>query len=122
MFNHFPRNKVTVILKLILLASHIDKYATALINNLQKTSEYDVMFDKHRRQTLAVALFNLCYAFHLIDFKHIKWCIVPQIIVQMDHSFPPKQDSFERLAAKYEDCAVEAVLDYYTFTSSCIRE
>ena len=62
----------------------MEKYATALIENLRKTSECDVMFDKHRRQTLAVALFNKCYAFYIVFVKRIKWCFVPHIIVQMD--------------------------------------
>jgi len=72
-----------VVLKLALLASHIDKYATALIKNLWKTSKCDVMFDKHRWQTIAVALFNLCYVFYIVFVKRIKWCIVSHIIVQM---------------------------------------
>ena len=62
----FSRNKVTMDLKFALLASHIDKYATALIDNLRKTSECDVIFDKHRRQTLAVALLNLCCVFYIV--------------------------------------------------------
>ena len=57
---------------------------TAVIKNLRKTSECDVMLDKHKRQTLAVALFNLCYVFYIVFVKRIKWCIVPHIIVQMD--------------------------------------
>jgi len=50
----FARNKDTMVLKLALLASQMDKYGTALIENLRKTSECDVIFDKHRCQTLAV--------------------------------------------------------------------
>ena len=45
--NIFPRNKVTVVLKLGLLASHM---ATALIENLWKSSECDVMFVKQRHK------------------------------------------------------------------------
>jgi len=41
------------------------------------------VFDKHRRRTLAVALFNLCYMFYIVFLKGIKWGIVPHIIVQM---------------------------------------
>jgi len=62
----------------------MDKYNTALLENLRKTSECDVMFDKHRRQTLTVALFNLCYVFYIVFVKRIEWCIVSHIIVQMD--------------------------------------
>ena len=40
----FPRNKVTLVLKLALLASHMAK---TLIKNLPKTSECDVIFAKH---------------------------------------------------------------------------
>jgi len=36
-----------------------------------------------RCQTLHVALFNLCYMFYIVFVKHIKWCIVSHIIVQM---------------------------------------
>ena len=72
-----------MVLKLPLLASQMDKYDTALIEKLRKTSEYDVMFDKLRHQTLAVALFILCYVFCIVVVKRIKWCIVPHIIVQM---------------------------------------
>ena len=39
----FPRNKVTVVLKLALLASHM---AETVIENLWKTSECDVIFAK----------------------------------------------------------------------------
>ena len=63
---------VTVVLKLALLTSRMDKYATALIENLRKTSECDV------------ALFNPRYVFYIIFIKLIKWCIVPHIIAQMD--------------------------------------
>ena len=73
-----------MVLKLALLAYHMDKYATALFENLRKTSEHYVIFDKHRHQILAVALFNLCYVFYIIFVKHIKWCVVRLIIVQMD--------------------------------------
>jgi len=59
----------------------MDNYATALIENLRKTSECDVMFDKQRRQTLHLALFNLCYVFYIVFVKRVKWCIVPHIIV-----------------------------------------
>jgi len=82
-FNYFPRNKASVVLKLSLLTSHMDKYATALIESLRNTSECDVMFDKYRRQTLTVALFNLCYVFYFVFVKRIKWCIVRFTIVQM---------------------------------------
>ena len=75
----FPRNKVTVVLKLALLASR----PAALIENLRKPSDCDVMFDKHRRQTLAVTSFNPCYAFYIVSDKRKQWCIVPHIIVQM---------------------------------------
>ena len=71
----FPRNKVTVVLKLALLASH-------MAVNLQKISESDVIFPKQRTKTLHVALFNLCYVFHIVFIKHIKWCIVSHTIVQ----------------------------------------
>ena len=43
--NFFPRNKATVVLNLALLASHV---AETLIENLRKTSEYDVIFAKQR--------------------------------------------------------------------------
>ena len=49
----------------------------------RESSECDVMFDKFRRQTLAVALFNLCYVFYIVFDKRIKWCIVPHIIAEM---------------------------------------
>ena len=75
----FPRNNVAVVLKLALLASHI---ATTLIKNLQKTSECDVIFAKHRSQTLHMALFNWCYVFHIVFIKHIKWYIVLHTIMQ----------------------------------------
>jgi len=80
----FPINKVTMILKLALLPSHIDKCATGLIENLRKTSECDVIFDKTRHQTLAVALFILCYVCYIVFVKRVKWCIVMLIIVRMD--------------------------------------
>jgi len=41
----FPRNKVTVVLRLGFLASHM---AETLIENLRKTSECDVIFVKQR--------------------------------------------------------------------------
>jgi len=44
----FHRNEVTVVLKLALLSSHM---AETLIDNLQKTSECDVIFAKQRPQT-----------------------------------------------------------------------
>ena len=62
----------------------MEKYTTASIENLRKTSECDVMFDKHRRQTLAVTLFNLCYMFYVVFVKCTKLCIVPHIIAQID--------------------------------------
>ena len=49
-----------------------------------KSSECDVIFDKHRRQTLAAALFNLCYVFYIVFVKRVKWCIVQYIIVELD--------------------------------------
>jgi len=61
----------------------MDKYATAITENLRKTSECDVIFDKQRRQTLVVALFNLCYVLYIALLHVQKWCIVPLIIVQM---------------------------------------
>ena len=70
-------------------------------------SECDVIFDKHRRQTLAVALFNLYYRLDSVLVKCVKWSIVPLILV---HSFPPKQDSFAWLVAKHEQSTVEANL------------
>ena len=82
----FLRNKVTVVLKLTLLASDMDKFATALIENLRKTSECDVIFDKHRRQTLAMFLLNLCYVFYIVFVRRVNWCIMPPIIVQVDLS------------------------------------
>jgi len=57
--------------------------AETLLENLPKTSECDVMFDKQRRQTLHVALFNLCHLFYIVFVKRIKYCIVPHSIVQM---------------------------------------
>ena len=63
----FPRNKVTVDLKLDLLASHM---AEILIENLRKTSECDAIFAKQRPQTLHVALSNMCYVFHVVFIKH----------------------------------------------------
>jgi len=68
-----------MVLKLPLLASHM---AVTLIDNLRKTLQCDVIFAKQRRQTLHVALFNLCCVF----YKRIKWCIVSHIFVQMDLS------------------------------------
>ena len=68
-----------MVLKLALLASHM---AETLIQNLRKTLECDVNFANQRPQTLHVALFNLCYVFHIIFIKHIKWCIVSHTIVQ----------------------------------------
>ena len=61
----------------------MDKYATFLIENLRKTSECDVMSDKHIRQTLTVALFNLCYAFYIAFVERIKCYIMPHKIVQV---------------------------------------
>ena len=78
-----PRNKATVVLKLALLAYYMEKYVTALIKNLRKTSECDVIFDKQRHQTLAVALLNMYYVFYIVFVERIKWCIVQHIIVQM---------------------------------------
>ena len=72
-----------MVLKPALLPSYMDKFATNLIENLLETSECDVMFDKHRRQTFAVALFKPCYMFCIFFIKRLKWCIVPDIIVQM---------------------------------------
>jgi len=69
------------ILKLALIASHMDKYATALIQILQKTTESDIMFGKHRRQTFAVTLLNLRYVFCIVLVKRIKRCFVPYIIM-----------------------------------------
>ena len=85
----FPRNKVTVVLKLTLLAFHMNKYVIALIANLWKTSECDVIFAKQRPQTLHVALFNLCCVFHIVLIKHIKWCILSHTTVQRNiHQMP----------------------------------
>ena len=50
-------------------ASHVDKYVTALIENLLKT--------------LAVALFILSYAFYIVFVKSNKMSIVLRIIVLM---------------------------------------
>ena len=72
-----------MVLKLALLVSHMDKYATVLIENLRKTSECDVMFDTYRCQTLAVAFFNLFCVFYIVFVKRIKLCIVARIIVEM---------------------------------------
>jgi len=74
----FPRNKVTVVLKLALIASHI---AETLIENLPKTSECDVIFAKQRPQTLHVALFNLCYLLHTIMQRNLHQ--IPMIISDM---------------------------------------
>ena len=41
------------------------------------------MFDKHRRQTLGVTLFNVCFVLYIVFGKRIKWFIVTHIIVQM---------------------------------------
>jgi len=57
--------------------------ATTLIENLWKISECGVIFDKQIRQTLHVALFNLCHVFYIVVVKRIKWCIVLHTIVQM---------------------------------------
>ena len=76
----FFRKNVTVVLRLALLVFHM---ATALIENVRKTSESEVMLDKHWRQTLTMALFNLCYVFYVVFVKRIKWCIVPYIIERM---------------------------------------
>ena len=82
----FSRNKVTVVLKLALLASHM---AELLIENLRKTLECDILFAKQRRQTLYVALLNLCYVFYIVFIKHIKWFIVSHTIVQRNiHQVP----------------------------------
>jgi len=62
-----PRSKVTVVTLFTLLASHMPH--TAFLKNLRKTSECDVIFDKHRRQTLAVVLFNLCHVFYIVFVK-----------------------------------------------------
>ena len=107
-----------MVLKLALLASHM---AETLIENLRKTSECDVMFDKHRRQTLAVALFNLCYVFYIVFVKRIKWCIVPHIIVQMDLPVDgvcinsPKTRLVCAIGWGKKLCAVEANLPTYYF-------
>jgi len=79
----FPRNKVTVVLKLALLASHMAK---TLIENLRNvTSSLPNKDPKHS----TVALFNLCYVFHIVFIKHIKWCIVLHTIVQRNiHQMP----------------------------------
>ena len=58
-----------MVLKLALLASHMAK---TLIENLQKTSECDVILvnkDPPTRLTLRVALLNLCYVFHIVFIK-----------------------------------------------------
>jgi len=52
-----------------MLASHMAKM---LIENLRKSLERDVIFTKQRPQALHVALFNLCYVFHIVFIKHIK--------------------------------------------------
>jgi len=73
-FNHryiwfFPRNKVTVVLKLALLASHGWNF----------NQEYSENFGMWRHlcqnkdpKTLHVALFNLCYVFHIVFIKYYK--------------------------------------------------
>ena len=45
------------------IASHVDKYLTALIENLPNIS------GKHRRQTLAAAFLDLCSAFYIVFVK-----------------------------------------------------
>ena len=40
-------------------------------------------------QTLHIALFNLCYVFHIVFIKHINCCIVSHTIVQRNiHQIP----------------------------------
>ena len=76
----FPRNKVKVVLKLALLASHV---AETLIENIRKTKT------KPRPQTLHVAWYNMCYVFHVVFIKHIKWCILLHKVVQRNiHQIP----------------------------------
>jgi len=56
-----------VVLKLTLIASQMAK---TLIENFWITSECDVIFAKQRPQKLHVALFYLCYMFHIVFIKH----------------------------------------------------
>jgi len=74
-FNFFARNKVTVVLKLALLVSHMDKYATALIGNLWK----------NQVKWFIVPL------------------IIVQLYLPVDGVIrSPKQDSFASFAVKHE--------------------
>jgi len=75
-----------VVLKFAWLASHMTE---TLMDNLWKTLECDIIFAKQRPQTLHGALFNLCYVFHIVFIKHIKWCIVSHSSVQRNiHQIP----------------------------------
>ena len=58
-----------MVLKLALLAFHM---VETLFENLQKTSECDVIFAKQRPKYSIVALFNLCYVLRIVFIKHIK--------------------------------------------------
>jgi len=77
-FSHrffFSRNKVTEVLKLALLASHIDKYATALIGNLQNVASF--LTNKYTPNPSC----GLYYKFDIVIVKLVKWCVVLFIIV-----------------------------------------
>ena len=62
----FPINKVIVVLKLALLASHMDKYVTVLIENAMSG-----LTNIDASQTLTVALFNMCFVFYIVFVKRI---------------------------------------------------
>ncbi len=62
-FYFFPRNKVTVVLKLALLASNTDKYAVALVGNLRENPECDVIFDKQPCRGLSLT----CRLYYELD-------------------------------------------------------
>ena len=71
-------------IKFALLASRMDECVTVLIEYPRKTSQSVVIFDKYRRQTLTVALFNLYYVFYIVRVKHVQWCVASLITVHID--------------------------------------
>ena len=78
----FPKIKVTVVLKLALLASHMNRYATALIENLRKTSKREIKRSPNTDAKHSWWPFLSSDVFYIVFVKRIKWCITPFIIEQ----------------------------------------
>jgi hypothetical protein len=98
-FYFFHRNKVTVVLKLALLASNTDKYAVALVGNLRENPECDVIFDKQPCRGLSLTLKMVyCAAYNCQNGYVSGWSMY----------------LFAWLAAEHEQSAVETNLPQHS--------